>query len=223
MDTCNYIGGRYPDIVCLQNIPGHMIIAGTHVTTYIDFLRLYLFSIYRTCYYVVQFGDLAVLTKYPVTGSGEYLTPNHAMYTTITVNSQNYKIINSHLSQTISDYLLVMSNKSPDTNKLPIQDMYNDILTQCYNDTPLVVCGKFAAHDNPISKHMHQPEDTQPTATYPVSLPVIYNDHIITNAKWCKKISMMRMSPDYTTKNSLHCPLMAHICLATARNYLLSH
>lgn len=218
LDTCNYIGGRYPDVVCLQNIPGQMIIAGTHVTTYIDFLRLYLFSIYRTCYYVVQFGDLAILTKYPVTDSGEYLTPNHSMYATVTVNNQNYKIINCQLSHTIGDYLMVMSARNGESNKLPIQDMYNDILTQCYNDIPAVVCGKFALHDNPISKHMHQQPASQPSYLYTHET----TNTIITNTKWCRKLSTTHLATDDTLKNTLYYPVMAHITLAAAHNHLLA-
>ena len=41
LQVCQYIGNKHVDIVCLQDIPGQMIVAGTHVTTYIEFIRLY--------------------------------------------------------------------------------------------------------------------------------------------------------------------------------------
>lgn len=194
--TCWYIGNRDADIVCLQDIPGQIIIAGTYVTSYIEFVRLYVNAVYHIRYHVITHGGLAILSKYPITNSGKYLTPDYAIYAYIKVNSLNYKIINCRINSQ-SNTLAMVPFMQNDDNKLPIQDMFGDILTQCYNNLPVIVCGRFAGITNHITKsHINLLSSyNQSSGEY---------DNILTNAKWCKNISEISISIDNTSKNNLY-------------------
>jgi len=210
LQTCRYLGNKCPDIMCLQDIPGQMIVAGTHVTTYIEFIRLYVNAMYHIRYHVVTYGGLAILSKYPVTNSGEYLTPDHAIYTHITVNGQIHKIINCRLARQSTDQVLAMVSliqaATDDSTRLPIHDMYSDLLNQCYNNIPVIMCGRFTAWANPITKSQLSP-------FIPSGQQSEY-DNIITNAKWCKKITMINTALDYTAKNSIYSSVYALVGLA---------
>ena len=198
LHVCRYIGNRSPDIVCLQDIPAQMIVAGTHVTTYIEFIRLYVNAMYHIRYHVVTYGGLAILSKYPVSNSGEYLTPDHAIYTYITVNNLQYKIINCQLTPATAQagaLAMVQFTSSDSENKLPINDMYSDLLTQCYNNIPVVMCGRFAANANKITKSQVLEYSRQDTVGY---------DNIMTNAKWCKKINVISTSNESLSKTNMY-------------------
>lgn len=211
LQTCRYIGNRCADIVCLQDIPGQMIVAGVHVTTYIEFIRLYVNAVYHIRYHVVTYGGLAILSKYPVTNSGEYLTPNHSIYTHITVNCQIHKIINCRLArqtveQTLAMIPLLQQTATNDSAQIPIHDMYSDLLNQCYNNIPVIMCGRFSVNANPITKSQLCP--FIPSGQLPEY------DNIITNAKWCKKITMISAALDYTAKTSIYSSVSALVGLA---------
>jgi exonuclease III len=209
LQTCRYLGNKCPDIMCLQDIPGQMIVAGTHVTTYIEFIRLYVNAMYHIRYYTVTYGGLAILSKYPVTNSGEYFTPDHAIYTHITINNQNYKIINCRLARQSTNHVLTtipFTQTTDADNKLPIHDMYSDLLNQCYNNCPVIMCGRFTAWANPITKSQLSP--------FIPSEQQLEYDNIITNSKWCKKITMISAALDYTAKNSIYSSVYALVGLA---------
>lgn len=180
--VCRYIGNRSPDIVCLQDIPGQIIVAGTHVTTYIEFIRLYVNAMYHIRYYIVTYGTLAILSKFPVANSGEYLTPDYAIYTYITVNNQPYKIINCQVTSAgyhMGGLAIVPFASKDSKNKLSIHDMYSDLLTQCYNNIPVIICGRFTVNANQITKSQVLEQNRYGY------------DNIMTNAKWCKKINVI--------------------------------
>jgi exonuclease III len=199
LNVCRYIGNRNPDIVCLQDIPDQMIVAGTYVTTYIEFIRLYVNAMYHIRYHVVTYGGLAILSKYPVTNSGEYLTPVHAIYTYITVNNIPYKLINCQLASSSSNQIgalaMVPFTSSDSENKLPIHDMYSDLLTQCYNNIPVVMCGRFTANANQITKSQVLEYRGLDTGGY---------DNVMTNAKWCKKINVISTSTESHGKTNMY-------------------
>lgn len=200
LQTCRYIGNKCPDIMCLQGIPGQVIVAGTHITTYIEFIRLYVNAMYHIRYHVVTYGGLAILSRYPVSNSGEYLTPEHAIYTHITVNNQVYKIINCQLAPAayqIGGLAMVPFTSADSENKLPIHDMYGDLLTQCYNNIPVIMCGRFAANANQITRAQgleYTKLDTMGGGY----------DNIMTNAKWCKKLNIISISAESFSKSNMY-------------------
>ncbi len=199
LQVCRYIGNKCPDIVCLQDIPGQMIVAGTHVTTYIEFIRLYVNAMYHIRYHTVTYGGLAIFSKYPVANSGEYLTPEHAIFTHITINNQVYKIINCQLTPAayqIGGLAMVPFTSSDSENKLPFHDMYSDLLTQCYNNIPVIMCGRFTVNANQITRAQgfeHTGSNTM--GGY---------DNIMTNAKWCKKINVISTSTESPSKTNMY-------------------
>jgi len=174
-----------------------MIVAGTHVTTYIEFIRLYVNAIYHIRYHVVIYEGLAILSKYPVTNSGEYLTPNHAIYTYITVNNLPYKIINCKLTSAMHMGGLATGpfTSKDSENKLPIHDMYSDLLTQCYNNIPVMMCGRFTANANQITRSQVLEYSNQAAVGY---------DNIMTNAKWCKNINVISTTLESPAKTNMY-------------------
>lgn len=195
LQVCRYIGIRNPDIVCLQDIPTQIIAAGTHITTYIEFIRLYVNAKYHIQYHVVTYGGLAILSKYPAANSGEYLTPIHAIFTHITINNQVYKIINCQLTPIayqVGSLAMVPFTSTDSENKLPIHDMYSDLLTQCYNNIPVMMCGRFTVNANQITRSQVLKQNRYGY------------DNIMTNAKWCKKINVISTSTESPSKTNIY-------------------
>jgi hypothetical protein len=216
-----YMNGKHPDIICFQSMPSNFIVAGTSIITPLEFIRQYLLRVYYISYRCVSYGNLAIFSKYPIQVSGEYVTPYHSMWADIVINGISFRIINLNISATIpisytsfngnsasSSLTLSYGNAGSTSNIYSyfVHDAYNDLLTQCYNKNPVIMCGKY--------KLQPSSESTCNNANYPSGIPMFTENHISLNNKWCDgKFTPVISYVDYACNTSLHHPVISIIQL----------
>jgi endonuclease/exonuclease/phosphatase family metal-dependent hydrolase len=209
------VAHSHADIICLQEvntsfmfIPGHGLInQATYLAAYLGY----------HCYY---HNNLAILSKAPIIQEMEPIqTKHHAnkftgniIGCTININNQAIKIYNCHLPNDISG----VSQLYGITNKH--NGLLARVLDDTYNNLPVIITGDFNCNElfgaiQTLKKITTVASTSH--ASYPVIVPLIQLDYILTNGEWVGWLKIQSSAADYNCHLSDHYPIEALVSLGT--------
>lgn len=205
------IAHEQADVICLQEVnttfiflPGHGLVnQATYLATYLGY----------HCYYN---NNLAILSRAPITQELEPIQisggPNkftsQIIGCTICINGQSIKIYNCHLPNDISG----VSQLHGINNKY--NGLFARVLDDTYNNRPVIITGDFNCNElfgaiQTLKKITTVASTRHPS--YPIIMPLIQLDYILTNGEWVGGLKIKSSAADYKCHLSDHYPITALI------------
>lgn len=205
------VAHAHADIICLQEVnTSFMFIPGHGLVNQATYLAAYL------GYYCYYHNNLAILSKAPIIQELEPIqTKQHAskftghiIGCTICINSQSIKIYNCHLPNDISG----VSQLHGINNKY--NGLFARVLDDTYNNRPVIITGDFNCNElfgaiQTLKKITTVASTRHPS--YPIIVPLIQLDYILTNGEWVGGLKIKSSAADYKCHLSDHYPINALI------------
>jgi len=214
------------DIICLQEVDTSLeFISGIGMINQATYIARYLGY---HCYY---HNNLAILSKAPITKELEPIeirptTSNSNKFATqiigcvIRINDQDVRVYNCHLPNDISGFWQWHG----------ITNTHNGLLSRVLDDTynryPVIITGDFNSIDLFAGIRTLKKITTITTghhSSYPVLLPLMQLDYILTNGEWIGGLQIKSSSADYNCHLSDHYPIKATVSLCKKNNPIIHH
>jgi len=204
------------DVICLQEVDTTFVfIPGCGLVNQASYLAS---QLGYHCYY---HNDLAILSKSPIIQElvPIYIPPgkndNNRFATQIIgcdirVNDRNIRVYNCHLPNDISGFGQWNSITNIHNGLLP------RILDDTYNNIPVIITGDFNSIE--IFAGIQKLKKITTIATtkhpsYPVIIPLMQLDYILTNGEWVDGLKILSSAADYNCHLSDHYPIEALISI----------
>jgi endonuclease/exonuclease/phosphatase family metal-dependent hydrolase len=204
------------DVICLQEVDTTFVfIPGYGLVNQASYLAA---QLGYHCYY---HNDLAILSKAPIiqelvpiyippekNDSNKFAT--QVIGCVIRVNDRDIRVYNCHLPNDIFGY----------EQWKAITNTHNGLLTRILNDTynniPVIVTGDFNSIElftgiQNLKKITTRATNKHPS--YPVIVPLIQLDYILTNGEWVDGLKILSSTADYNCHLSDHYPIEALISI----------
>lgn len=211
------------DIICLQEVDtAHIFIQGVGLVNQ----ALYLST--QLGYYCYYHNNLAILSKAPIVKELEPIQirpiandrnkfATQIISCVIRINDIDIRVYNCHLPNDISGFWQLYGITNTHNGLL------SRILDDTYNQIPVIICGDFNSIElfagiRTLKKlttngALHHP-------SYPVIIPLMQLDYILTNGEWVGGLNVLASAADYNCNLSDHYPIEALITLPTENTNL---
>jgi endonuclease/exonuclease/phosphatase family metal-dependent hydrolase len=217
-DMAHYllIAHSHADVICLQEVDtAHIFIPGVGLVNQAIYLTTQL------GYYCYYHNNLAILSKAPIVQELEPLEikpsavdsnrfASQIISCIIRVNDTDIRVYNCHLPNDISGFLQWHG----------ITNTHNGLLARILDDTynrhPVIITGDFNSIELFAGIRTLKKITTNSTSqhpSYPVILPLMQLDYILTNGEWVDGLQIQSSAADYNCNLSDHYPIEAIITL----------
>jgi len=214
------------DIICLQEVDTtHVFIPGCGLVNQATYLAT---QLGYHCYY---HNNLAILSKAPIIKELEPIeilpsTTDSNRFATqiigcdIRINDTDIRVYNCHLPNDISGFWQWHGITNTHNGLL------SRVLDDTYNGRQVIITGDFNSIELFAGLRTLKKLTTNTTSqhpSYPVLIPLMQLDYILTNGEWVNGLQILSSAADYNCNLSDHYPIEATITLQVAAQTLDEH